>query len=65
MEELTRKSQFLEAEMERTLKQLKEATAVAGDEAAKCKAAKEVIKSLAAKVVFFSKFDGHVFVFIV
>ncbi|KAH7683593.1 Regulator of chromosome condensation 1/beta-lactamase-inhibitor protein II [Dioscorea alata] len=50
VEELTRKSQFLEAEMERTSKQLKEATAVAGDEAAKCKAAKEVIKSLTAKL---------------
>ncbi|OVA13339.1 FYVE zinc finger [Macleaya cordata] len=50
VDELTRKSEFLEAELERTSKQLKEATALAGDETAKCKAAKEVIKSLTAQL---------------
>ncbi|XP_068638407.1 PH, RCC1 and FYVE domains-containing protein 1-like [Aristolochia californica] len=46
VEDLTRKSQLLEVELERTMKQLEEATAKAGVETAKCKAAKEVIKSL-------------------
>ncbi|KAG9451265.1 hypothetical protein H6P81_011230 [Aristolochia fimbriata] len=46
VEDLTRKSQLLEVELERTTKQLKEATVKAGEETAKCKAAKEVIKSL-------------------
>ncbi|KAJ4974536.1 hypothetical protein NE237_007710 [Protea cynaroides] len=50
VEELTCKSQLLEAELERTSRQLKEATAIAGDETAKCKAAKEVIKSLTAQL---------------
>jgi len=38
--------------LERTTKQLKEAIAIAGEETAKCKAAKEVIKSLTAQVSF-------------
>ena len=50
MEDLTRKSQHLEAKLERTSKQLKEVTAIAEDEAEKCKSAKEVIKSLTAQV---------------
>lgn len=50
MESLTRKSQLQEVELERTTKQLKEAIAIAGEETAKCKAAKEVIKSLTAQV---------------
>lgn len=50
MDNLTSKSQHLEAELERTTKQLKEAIAIAGEEAAKCKAAKEVIKSLTVQV---------------
>ena len=37
-------------ELERTTKQLKEAISIAGEETAKCKAAKEVIKSLTAQV---------------
>lgn len=40
-------------DLERTTKQLKEAIAIAGEETAKCKAAKEVIKSLTAQVKFF------------
>ena len=50
MENLTRKSHLLEVELERTTKQLKEAISIAGEETAKCKAAKEVIKSLTAQV---------------
>lgn len=50
MENLTRKSHLLEVELERTTKQLKEAIVIAGEETAKCKAAKEVIKSLTAQV---------------
>jgi hypothetical protein len=37
-------------ELDRTTKQLKEAISIAGEETAKCKAAKEVIKSLTAQV---------------
>lgn len=50
VEDLTSKSQHLEAELERTSKQLKEVTAIAEDEAEKCKSAKEVIKSLTAQL---------------
>ncbi|XP_072978003.1 PH, RCC1 and FYVE domains-containing protein 1-like isoform X2 [Typha angustifolia] len=50
VENLTRKSQLQEVELERTAKQLKEAIAIAGEETAKCKAAKEVIKSLTAQL---------------
>ena len=50
VENLTRKAQLQEIELERTNKQLKEAIAIAGEESAKCKAAKEVIKSLTAQV---------------
>lgn len=50
MENLTRKSQLQEDELEKTTKQLKEAIAIASEETAKCKAAKEVIKSLTSQV---------------
>ena len=50
MDNLTRKAQLQEVELERTAKQLEKAMANAEDEAAKCKAAKEVIKSLTAQV---------------
>lgn len=40
-------------ELERTTKQLKEAIAIAGEETAKCQAAKDVIKSLTAQVRYF------------
>ncbi|GAV80316.1 RCC1 domain-containing protein/FYVE domain-containing protein/BRX domain-containing protein/BRX_N domain-containing protein [Cephalotus follicularis] len=50
VEELTRKAQLQEVELERTTKQLKEAIIVAGEETAKCKAAKEVIRSLTAQL---------------
>jgi hypothetical protein len=49
VENLTRKSRLQEDELEKT-KQLKEAIAIASEETAKCKAAKEVIKSLTAQV---------------
>ncbi|KAL8483582.1 hypothetical protein ACS0TY_026315 [Phlomoides rotata] len=47
---LMRNAQLQEIELERTTKQLKDAIAVAGEETAKCKAAKEVIKSLTAQL---------------
>ncbi|CAI9106240.1 OLC1v1005353C1 [Oldenlandia corymbosa var. corymbosa] len=50
VENLTRNAQLQELELERTNKQLKEAIAIAGEETAKCKAAKEVIKSLTAQL---------------
>lgn len=50
VENLTRKAQLQEVELERTTKQLKEALAIAGEETSKCKAAKEVIKSLTAQL---------------
>ncbi|KAI9111424.1 hypothetical protein K1719_017114 [Acacia pycnantha] len=50
VEDLTLKSKHLEDELERTSKQLKEVTAVAAEEAEKCKSAKEVIKSLTAQL---------------
>ncbi|KAK9221212.1 hypothetical protein WN944_009638 [Citrus x changshan-huyou] len=42
VENLTRKAQLQEVELERTTKQLKKAIAIAGEETAKCRAAKEV-----------------------
>lgn len=56
VENLTRKAQLQEIELERTTKQLKEAIAIAGEETAKCEAAKEVIKSLTAQVRFWFMF---------
>ncbi|KAJ6414458.1 hypothetical protein OIU84_003454 [Salix udensis] len=50
VEELTNKAQLQDVELERTTKQLKEKIAVAEEETAKCKAAKEVIKSLTAQL---------------
>lgn len=50
VEDLTHKSQNLEAELENTAKQLKDITAIAADEAEKSKSAKDVIKSLTAQV---------------
>ncbi|CAF2135814.1 PH, RCC1 and FYVE domains-containing protein 1 [Brassica napus] len=50
VESLTRKAQFQEVELERTAKQLKEALAIASEETTRCKAAKEVIKSLTAQL---------------
>eukprot|EP00262_Sarcandra_glabra_P002332 TRINITY_DN12610_c1_g2_i1.p1 TRINITY_DN12610_c1_g2~~TRINITY_DN12610_c1_g2_i1.p1 ORF type:complete len:361 (+),score=70.00 TRINITY_DN12610_c1_g2_i1:56-1084(+) len=50
VENLTRKAKLQEVELERTTKQLKEAITIAGEEAGKCKAAKEVIKSLTAQL---------------
>ncbi|XP_022725931.1 PH, RCC1 and FYVE domains-containing protein 1-like [Durio zibethinus] len=50
VEDLTCKSQRLEAELEKTSRQLKEVTAIAENEAEKCKSAKEVIRSLTAQL---------------
>lgn len=52
VEDLTHKSQNLEAELENTAKQLKDITAIAADEAEKSKSAKDVIKSLTAQVCY-------------
>lgn len=46
------KSQLLESELKKISKQSREATAIEGEETAKCKAAEEVIKSLTTQVVF-------------
>ncbi|GLU17092.1 hypothetical protein SLE2022_334880 [Rubroshorea leprosula] len=50
VEDLTSKSQRLEAELEKTSRQLREVTAIATNEAEKCKSAKEVIRSLTAQL---------------
>ncbi|GLT58676.1 hypothetical protein SLA2020_315470 [Shorea laevis] len=50
VENLTRKAQLQEVELERITKQLKEAIAFAGEETAKCKATKEVTKSLTVQL---------------
>ncbi|KAG6654320.1 hypothetical protein CIPAW_05G137000 [Carya illinoinensis] len=50
VEDLTSKTQHLEAELEKTTQQLKEVTAIAIDEAGKHKSAKEAIKSLTAQL---------------
>ncbi|XP_057789960.1 PH, RCC1 and FYVE domains-containing protein 1-like isoform X2 [Salvia miltiorrhiza] len=50
VENLTHKAQHQEVELETSTKQLKEAIAIAGEETAKCKAAKEVIKSLTTQL---------------
>ncbi|KAK9221215.1 hypothetical protein WN944_009641 [Citrus x changshan-huyou] len=49
VENLTRKAQLQEVELERTTKQLKKAIAIAGEETAKCRAAKE-LKDLAERL---------------
>ncbi|GJU71273.1 PH, RCC1 and FYVE domains-containing protein 1 [Tanacetum coccineum] len=50
VESLTRKAELQDIELERISKQLKEAIAIAGEESSKCKAAKEVIKSLTGQL---------------
>ncbi|XP_004307114.1 PREDICTED: uncharacterized protein LOC101307830 [Fragaria vesca subsp. vesca] len=50
VEDLTRKSRVQDIELERTTHQLKEAVKIAGEESAKCRAAKEVIKALTAQL---------------
>eukprot|EP01018_Ginkgo_biloba_P033534 Gb_19587 [translate_table: standard] len=57
-ENLTQQCQLQEAELQQTAKQAREALTLAGEESAKCKAAKEVIKSLTAQemVYFFGSF---------
>ncbi|KAI4328416.1 hypothetical protein L6164_020773 [Bauhinia variegata] len=61
VEDLTLKSKRIEAELERTTKQLKEVSAVAAEEAEKCRSAKEVIKSLTSqlKEIVHKLPDGH------
>lgn len=52
VQDLTSNFQLQEIELEKTTRQLKEALAMAAEETAKCKAAKDVIKSLTAQVSF-------------
>lgn len=53
MGDLTRKTQILEIELDKTTKQLQQVTAKATEETLKCNTAKEVIKSLTAQVNIF------------
>ncbi|KAG2671854.1 hypothetical protein I3760_13G012900 [Carya illinoinensis] len=57
VDDLSRKAKIQEIELERTTKQLKEAISIAGEEAAKSKAAKEVIKALTAQDVSTAPID--------
>lgn len=50
LEDLSRKSQFLEVELKRTSRKLKDTALIAQEEAEKNKAAQEVIRSLTAQV---------------
>lgn len=50
VEDLNRKAQLQQVELEQTRKELQVAIRIAGEESAKCKAAKEVIKSLTAQL---------------
>ncbi|OWM75950.1 hypothetical protein CDL15_Pgr009595 [Punica granatum] len=50
VEDLASKSHHLQSELDKTTRKLKEVTAIASDEAQKCKTAKEVIKSLTAQL---------------
>ena len=52
MNKLTHKAELLEAELDSTNNQLREAKITADVENLKCKAAKEVISSLTTQVVF-------------
>eukprot|EP00250_Pteridium_aquilinum_P019086 c24287_g1_i1 orf=626-3934(+) len=50
VDSLTRRCQLQEAELKHSARQLHEAITIAGEETAKCKAAKDVIKSLTAQL---------------
>lgn len=52
VESLRHQCELKEMELQKSTKKAQEAMAVAAEEAAKCKAAKEVIKSLTAQVKF-------------
>ena len=52
VEILKNRCELQELELQQSAKKAQEATALAADESAKCKAAKEVIKSLTAQVMF-------------
>lgn len=52
VESLRHQCELKEMELQKSTKKAQEAMAVATEEAAKCKAAKEVIKSLTAQVKF-------------
>lgn len=50
VQDLTAKVHHLQTELDKTSRRLKEVTAIAADEAQKCKTAKEVITSLSTQV---------------
>lgn len=52
MEGLRQRCELQELELQRSAKKTEEAMSLAAEESAKCKAAKEVIKSLTAQVFF-------------
>lgn len=54
IDSLKQKCEFQEFELQRAAKKTKEAMDVAVEESAKAKSAKEVIKSLTARVMFFA-----------
>lgn len=52
VESLKNRCELQESELQQSAKKAQEAMALAAEESAKCKAAKEVIKSLTAQVMF-------------
>ena len=60
VEILKNRCELQELELQQSAKKAQEAMALAADESAKCKAAKEVIKSLAAQVMFGSYVYAYV-----
>lgn len=58
MENLRQRCEFQEVELQKSAKRAQEAMALAAEESAKSRAAKEVIKSLTAQVIFWIIYDG-------
>lgn len=61
VESLKNRCELQELELQQSAKKAQEAMALAADESAKCKAAKEVIKSLTAQVML--SFDYMTLIF--
>lgn len=58
VESLKNRCELQESELQQSAKKAQEAMSLAAEESAKCKAAKEVIKSLTAQVTF----DSHYYI---
>lgn len=56
VESLKNRCELQESELQQSAKKAQEAMSLAAEESAKCKAAKEVIKSLTAQVTFYSHY---------